>query len=123
MITCIRNLTQEKDDRLYLQISQSAKQKKKGHLSDNIYVSDADRNTLTNHGKIKDRWHTYFEQLYSVTNTGKELDKCDETEDPIPRITAEETRKHLQKLKNRKANGPDNLPIGLSVMQELREAR
>ena len=122
-MTCIRNLTQEKDDRLYLQISQSAKQKKNGHLSDNIYVSDADGNTLTNHGKIKDRWQQYFEQLYSVTNTGKELYKCDGTEGPIPRITAEEIRKHLHKLKNRKANGPDNLPIGLSVMQELREAR
>ena len=65
----------------------------------------------------------YFEQLYSVTNTGKELDKCDETEGPIPRIPTEEIRKHLKQFKNRKANGPDNLPNGLSVMQELREER
>ena len=95
-MTCVRNLTQEKDDRLYLQISQSGKQKKNGHLSDNIYVSDADGTILTNHGKIKDRWRKYFEQLYIVTNTGKELDKCDETEGPIPRITAEEIRKNLR---------------------------
>ena len=37
----------------------------------------------------------------------------DETEGPIPRITAEEIRKQLEKLKNRKANSPDNLPIEL----------
>ena len=52
--------------------------------------------------------------MSNVTNARKELDKCDETEGPIPRITDEEIRKQLDKLKkNRKVNGPDNLPIEL----------
>ena len=82
-------------------------------ITDNIYISDADGNILTDHEKIKDRWQEYFEELFNVTNARKEPDKCDETEGPIPRITAEEIRKQLEKLKKRKANGPDNLPIEL----------
>ena len=82
-------------------------------ISDNIYISDADGNILTDHAKIKDRWQEYFEELFNVTSARKEPDKCDETEGPIPRITAEEIRKQLEKLKKRKANGPDNLPIQL----------
>ena len=66
---------------------------------------------LTDHEKIKDRWQEYFEELFNVTNARKELDTCDETEGLIPRITEEEIRKQLDKLKSRKANGSDNLPI------------
>ena len=55
----------------------------------------------------------FCEELFNVTNAMKEPDKCDETEGPMPRITEEEIRKQLDKLKNRKANGPDNLPIEL----------
>ena len=65
------------------------------------------------YGKIKDRWQEYFEELLNITNARKEPDKCDETEGPIPRITAEEIRKQLEKLKKRKANGASNLPIEL----------
>ena len=62
---------------------------------------------------MKDRWQEYFEELFNVTNTRNEPEKCDATEGPIPRLTAEEIRKQVEKLKNRKANGPDNLPVGL----------
>ena len=82
-------------------------------ISDSIYINDADGNILTDHEKIKDRWQDYFEELFNVTSIRKEPDKCDETEGPIPRITEEEIRKQLNKLKNRRANGPDNLPIEL----------
>ena len=58
-------------------------------VSDNIYISDADGNILTDHEKIKDRWQEYFEELFNVTNAGKEPDKCDETVGQIPRTTAE----------------------------------
>ena len=78
------------------------------YISDNIYVSDADGNILTDHEKIKDRWQNYCEQLFNVTNARKEPDKCDETEGPTPIITAEEIRKQLEKLTKRKTNGPDN---------------
>ena len=82
-------------------------------IRDSIYINDADGNILADHEKIKDRWQEYFEELFNVTNARKETDKCEETEGPIPRITEEEIRKQLDKLKNRKANGPDNLPIEL----------
>ena len=82
-------------------------------MSNNIYISDVDGNTLTDHEKIKDRWQEYFEELFNVTNARKEPDKCDETEGPIPRITAEEIKKQLEKLKNRKANEQYNSPIEL----------
>ena len=82
-------------------------------ISDSIYINDADGNILTDHEKIQDRWQEYFDELFNLTNARKELDKCDETEGPIPRITEEEIRKQLDKLKSRKANGPDNLPIEL----------
>ena len=58
-------------------------------ISDNIYISDADGNTLTDHEKIKDRWQEYFEELFNVTNQCKERTRCDETEGPIPRVTVE----------------------------------
>ena len=74
-------------------------------------VVSADGNILTNHEKIKDRWQEYFEELFNVTNAWKEPDKCDGTEGPKPRITAEEIRKQLETLKNRNANGPANLLI------------
>ena len=82
-------------------------------ISDSIYINDADGNILTDHEKITDRSQEYFDELFNVTNARKEPDKCDETEGPIPRITDEEIRKQLDKLKNRKANEPDNLPIQL----------
>ena len=82
-------------------------------LSDSIYINDADGNILTDHEKIKDRWQEYFDELFNVTNARKEPDKCDESEGPIPRITEEEIRKQLDKLRIRKANGPVNLPIEL----------
>ena len=37
-------------------------------ISDNIYISDADGNILTDHEKIKDRWQEYVEELFNVTN-------------------------------------------------------
>ena len=40
-------------------------------ISDNIYISDADGNILTDHDNIKDRWQEYFEELFSVTNARK----------------------------------------------------
>ena len=85
-------------------------------ISDSIYISYADMNIgplLSDHEKIKERWQEYFDELFNVTNARKEPAKYDETEGPIPRITEEEIRKQLDKLKNRKANGPDNLPIEL----------
>ena len=81
-------------------------------ISDHIYINDADGNILTDHEKINDIWQDYFEELFNVTNARKERDKCDETEGPIPRIIVQ-IRKQLDKLKNRKANEPDSLPIEL----------
>ena len=40
-------------------------------ISDNIYISDADANIITDHEKIKDRWQEYFEELFNVTNARK----------------------------------------------------
>ena len=81
-------------------------------ISDHIYINDADGNILTDHEKINDIWQDYFEELFNVTNARKERDKCDETEGPIPRIIVQ-IRKQFDKLKNRKANEPDSLPIEL----------
>ena len=75
-------------------------------IIDSIYINDADGNILTDLEKIKDRWQEYFDELCNVTNARKEPYMCDEREGPIPRITEEEIRKQLDKLKNRKANGP-----------------
>ena len=81
-------------------------------IRDSIYINDTGGNILTDHEKINDRWQEYIDELFK-TNARKEPDKCDATEGTIPRITDEEIRKQLDKLKNRKANGPDNLPIEL----------
>ena len=80
--------------------------KRTNDIIDCIYINDADGNILTDLEKIKDRWQEYFDELFNVTNARKEPDMCDEREGPIPRITEEEIRKQLDKLKNRKANGP-----------------
>ena len=93
-------------------LAKSRNRRTKG-IIDNIYISDADGTILTYYEKTKDRWREYFDELFNVTNARKEPDKCNETEGPIPRITAEEIRKQLEKWKNRKANGPDSLPIEL----------
>ena len=53
-------------------------------ISDPIYVNDAGGNILTDHGNTKARWQEYFEELFNVTNTRKEPERCDATEGPIP---------------------------------------
>ena len=81
-------------------IAKTRNRRTKG-ISDSIYINDADGNILTDHEKITVRWQEYLDELFNVTNARKEPDKCDETEGPIPRITEEEIRKQLDKLKNR----------------------
>ena len=104
MNTCIRNLTQEKEQNMIYKLAKTRNRRTKD-ISDSIYINDADWNILTDHDKIKDIWQSYFDELFKVTNARKEPDKCDATEGPVPRITEEEIRKRLDKLRNRKANG------------------
>ena len=54
-------------------------------------------------------------KTFNVTNASKEPDKCDKTDRrPNTKNNCRRDKKTiilLEKLKNRKANGPDNLPI------------
>ncbi|XP_047502957.1 uncharacterized protein LOC125048337 [Penaeus chinensis] len=91
-----------------------AKQKDKN--STDIYqmklIKSEEGNVLTKDEEILERWRTYFMRLMNKENP-REVREGEQAEnwEEVETITEDEVKRMLKKMKNRKAVGPDNLPI------------
>src|SRR5664279_1505412 len=76
-------------------------------------IKDKDGVMLTDAEKVKTRWKHYFEDLYNDPNPVDErtLDQLEEDtdEESTPSIMIEEVSRAIDRLKNRKAPGIDNI--------------
>ena len=76
-------------------------------------VKDVDGNILSEDQLVRNRWKGYFETLMNTENErqrrGKET--IEETVGNVQNIEKAEVKRALMKMKNRKAVGPDNIPV------------
>ncbi|CAG9568035.1 unnamed protein product [Danaus chrysippus] len=76
-----------------------------------LCVKDSQGTLLCNHASVKERWRCYFKELLNTQHP------CSLPTEPPPNlgliapITPDETRNCLRRMKNRKAVGPDDIPI------------
>ena len=64
---------------------------------------------MTDEAKVLNRWKEYFEDLMNVENKRWEL--AARVNGEIQRITEDEVRTAMKKMKNGKAVGPDDIPV------------
>jgi hypothetical protein len=76
-----------------------------------IFIKDKEERVLSEDHKIKGRWREYFNHLLNTKNSSKELEETDIVEGPVQLVTEIEIKKQLDKMKNKKAMGPDEFPI------------
>ena len=90
-----------------------AKTRKRGSqdIDRMIFVKDRESKILCGDDDIKKRWREYFDKLLNTKNQRKDLQRSDEIEGPMRLISESEVKIQLEKMKNRKATGPDEFPI------------
>jgi hypothetical protein len=77
------------------------------------FVKDRNGNILSEDSEVKERWRNYFNTLLNTENTGEELATVSSTEGPIQDLETTEVEYQLERMKNNKYTGPDELPINL----------
>lgn len=68
---------------------------------------------MSEENHVKERWRNYFNTLLNTENFREELTPATPTEGPIHEIEVSEVEQQLEKMKNNKSTGPDELPIDL----------
>ena len=75
-------------------------------------IKDAEEKPLTREGDILKGWQKYFEEVVNEENDHeKRTDLATGTMREAARVTMEEVRNAMKKMKNGKAVGPDKLPV------------
>ncbi|KAK6013162.1 hypothetical protein OSTOST_21580, partial [Ostertagia ostertagi] len=94
-------------------------------ISDRI-IYDSDGVLLYDFNKIKNRWQEYFQEICNVEFPHPPPPKEPQIHGPIPRISENEVKEAVKKMKNMKATGPDDIPVevwrqfgGYSFLTEL----
>ena len=70
---------------------------------------------LSEEEEVKQRWRNYFDSLLNTENLREELPEIEPTQGPIAEISSSEVKQQLERMKNNKATGPDELPIDLEI--------
>ena len=66
--------------------------------------------------KVKQRWKEYFDDLLNQENPKEKREmKTEETKRNVEDISVEEVRTGLRKMKKRKAQGPDDIPVEVCI--------
>ena len=62
--------------------------------------------------KVLKRWKNYYEEMMNRENEREtRIDSINGTYEDVPRVTKEEVRTAMKKMKNGKAVGPDDIPV------------
>ena len=76
-------------------------------------MKDGDGNILSDDNQVKERWKNYFNTLLNTENNREELATVPPTEGPVQDLEPTEVEYQLERMKNNKSTGPDELPIDL----------
>ena len=76
-----------------------------------MFIKDGEGNIMCSDSEIKRRWREYFDTLLNTRNRRKDLEETKKVQGLMRPITEEEVVAQLEKMKNRKGNGPDEFPI------------
>ena len=75
-------------------------------------IKDEDGNVLTSEESVLRRWKEYFEELMNEENEReRRLDVAESINRDVGRISMDEVRMAMKKMKNGKAVGPDDIPV------------
>ena len=75
-------------------------------------IKDADGNVLTTEESVLRRWREYFEQLMNEENEReRRIDDVEVVKQEVDRISKEEVRAAIKRMKSGKAVGPDDIPV------------
>ena len=75
-------------------------------------IKDANGNILTDEARVLNRWKEYFKDLMNVENEREERwEVAARVNGEVQRITEDEVRTAMKKMKNGKAVGPDDIPV------------
>ncbi|KAI5614578.1 hypothetical protein C0J50_8916, partial [Silurus asotus] len=75
-------------------------------------IKDGDGNVLTSKERVLSRWREYFEQLMNEENQReRRLDNVELVKQDVVRISKEEVRAAIKRMKNGKSVGPDDIPV------------
>lgn len=75
-------------------------------------IKDANGNMLTDDASVLNRWKEYFHELMNVENMREEREEVAvRVNGEIHRITEDEVRRALRRMKMGKAVGPDDIPV------------
>ncbi|KAI5086583.1 butyrophilin-like protein 3 [Silurus meridionalis] len=75
-------------------------------------IKDGEGNVLTSEESVLRRWREYFEQLMNKENEKeRRLDDVELVKQDVDRISTEEVRAAIKRMKNGKSVGPDDIPV------------
>ncbi|MFY0383419.1 RNA-directed DNA polymerase, partial [Bacillus sp. YIM B13582] len=75
-------------------------------------IKDGDGNVLTSEESVLRRWREYFEQLMNEENQReRRLDDVELVKQEVDRISKEEVRAAIKRMKSGKSVGPDDIPV------------
>ncbi|KAF7710733.1 hypothetical protein HF521_009605, partial [Silurus meridionalis] len=75
-------------------------------------IKDGEGNVLTSEESVLRRWREYFEQLMNEENhRERRLDDVELVKQDVDRISKEEVRAAIKRMKNGKSVGPDDIPV------------
>ncbi|WP_139267336.1 hypothetical protein, partial [Escherichia coli] len=75
-------------------------------------IKDRDGNVLTGATSVMERWKEYFEELMNEENVREHrVEEVTVVEQEVAKISKDEVRKALKRMKSGKAVGPDDIPV------------
>ncbi|KAI5624691.1 hypothetical protein C0J50_15497 [Silurus asotus] len=75
-------------------------------------IKDGDGNVLTSEESVLRRWREYFEQLMNEENERERgLDDVELVKQDVDKISKEEMRAAIKRMKSGKSVGPDDIPV------------
>ncbi|XP_047111795.1 uncharacterized protein LOC124788568 [Schistocerca piceifrons] len=102
-------LQKNQDMRQLVQIGKS-RDKASKDLTAIKQMKDETGRILHDHGKIIQRWLNYFEKLLNEEKVRVKTEEGGANEGLIMNISRDEVKRALEKMKNGKAVGPDQIP-------------
>ena len=74
-------------------------------------IKDRDGSILTGASSVMGRWKEYFEELMNVENEREQrLEEVTPVDQEVAKISRNEVRRVLKRMKSGKAVGPDDIP-------------
>ncbi|EYC33056.1 hypothetical protein Y032_0002g578 [Ancylostoma ceylanicum] len=74
-------------------------------------INDEHGQLLMDYGKVRERWHDYFEKISTEEFTHLPILQLPPTQGPVQPITVEETEAALKQMKSGKATRPDDVAV------------